>query len=107
MGVPDSQYRFVFDNTNVILGAGDPEYVAEGTDLLTAVLTAGGNLAELMNEVIEAKRGGDGTDLTSQLGQRRPRRRELTTPTWPASSSSWWWPATRRPAMRSAGVSSI
>lgn len=67
MGVPDSQYRFVFDNTNVILGAGDPEYVQDQTDILTAILTAGGNLANVMHEVIAAKKGGDGDDLTSQL----------------------------------------
>ncbi len=67
MGVPDSQYRYVFDNTNVILGAGDPEYVENQSDILTAILTAGGNLAALMHEVIAAKKGGDGDDLTSQL----------------------------------------
>ena len=67
MGVPDSQYRYVFDNTNVILGAGDPEYVENQSDMLTAILTAGGNLATLMHEVIAAKKGGDGEDLTSQL----------------------------------------
>jgi cytochrome P450 len=67
MGVPDSQYRYVFDNTNVILGAGDPEYVQDQTDILTAILTAGGNLAALMHDVIAAKKGGDGDDLTSQL----------------------------------------
>ena len=67
MGVPDSQYRYVFDNTNVILGAGDPEYVQDQSDILTAILTAGGNLATLMHEVIASKKGGDGDDLTSQL----------------------------------------
>ena len=67
MGVPESQYRFVFDRTNVILGATDPEYVPDQTDILTAMLTAGGDLATLMQEVAESKRGGDGTDLTSQL----------------------------------------
>ncbi len=67
MGVPESQYRYVFDRTNVILGATDPEYVPDQTDILTAILTAGGDLATLMHEVAESKRGGDGTDLTSQL----------------------------------------
>ncbi len=67
MGVPESQYRYVFDRTNVILGATDPEYVPDQTDILTAILTAGGDLAALMTEVAESKRGGDGTDLTSQL----------------------------------------
>ncbi len=67
MGVPDSQLGFVFDRTNVILGAGDPEYTPEGTDLFTALLTAGQDLTELMDEVAESKRGGDGNDLTSML----------------------------------------
>ena len=67
MGIPDSQYEYVFERTNIILGAGDPEYVPEGGDLLTAILTAGGDLAALMHEVAAAKKGGDGTDLTSQL----------------------------------------
>jgi cytochrome P450 len=67
MGIPDSQLDFVFDQTNVVLGAGDPEYVAEGEDILTAILMAGMGLTTLMNEVAESKRGGDGEDLTSML----------------------------------------
>ncbi|MGD9754518.1 MAG: cytochrome P450 [Acidimicrobiia bacterium] len=67
MGIPDSEYRFVFDRTNVILGASDPEYVPDETDIVTAILTAGGDLAALMQRVAESKKGGDGTDLTSML----------------------------------------
>jgi cytochrome P450 len=67
MGVPESQLGFVFDRTNVILGIGDPEYAPEGSDLGTALLTAGQELAQLMEEVAASKRGGDGTDLTSVL----------------------------------------
>ncbi len=67
MGIPDSQYQFVFDRTNIILGASDPEFRPEDGDVLTALLTAGGDLADLMGEVAQDKRGGDGTDLTSQL----------------------------------------
>ena len=67
MGVPESEFKFVFERTNVILGVSDPEYAPEGTDQLTALLTAGGDLAGLMNEVAASKKGGDGTDLTSQL----------------------------------------
>ncbi len=67
MGIPESNYEFVLDQTNIILGAGDPEYVAETEDILTAILTAGQALSDLMNEVAESKRGGDGTDLTSIL----------------------------------------
>jgi cytochrome P450 len=67
MGIPDSQYRYVFERTNVILGAGDPEYVEEADDIVSAILTAGSDLAALMHEVIASKRGSSGTDLTSQL----------------------------------------
>ncbi len=67
MGIPDSEYKFVFDRTNTILGSSDPEYVANESDIITALLTAGGDLANLMNEVAGSKKGGDGTDLTSQL----------------------------------------
>ena len=67
MGIPDSQYEYVFELSNVILGAGDPEYVEQEGDIITAILTAGGELATLMQEVAATKKGGDGTDLTSQL----------------------------------------
>ncbi|MEC7915570.1 MAG: cytochrome P450 [Actinomycetota bacterium] len=67
MGVPGSEYEMVFKNTNIILGVGDPEFTPEGVDFVTALLNAGGELAELMGEVAEAKKGGDGTDLTSVL----------------------------------------
>ena len=67
MGVPRSELDFVFEQTNIILGASDPEFVPVASDIVTALLTAGGALAELMTEVAEAKKGGDGTDLTSIL----------------------------------------
>ncbi|MFV0523535.1 MAG: cytochrome P450 [Acidimicrobiales bacterium] len=67
MGLPASQYRYVFDRTNVILGASDPEYVADNENILEAIMSAGGDLAQLMHEVAKEKKGGDGTDLTSQL----------------------------------------
>lgn len=67
MGVPRSELEFVFDQTNIILGAGDPEYVPESSDIITALLEAGGALAALMNDVAESKKGGDGDDLTSML----------------------------------------
>ncbi|WP_419842849.1 cytochrome P450 [Candidatus Poriferisodalis sp.] len=67
MGIPRSEYQGVFDATNVILGISDPEYQPEGENLLSALLAAGAQLAALMKEVAQAKRGGDGTDLTSVL----------------------------------------
>ena len=67
MGIPDSEHDFVFDQTNVILGAADDEYVPEFVDLLTAILTAGEALSGLMDEVAESKVGVDTGDLTSVL----------------------------------------
>ncbi|RMH74821.1 MAG: cytochrome P450 [Actinomyces sp.] len=67
MGIPASQLGFVFDQTNIILGGGDPEYVPEAHDILTEMLMAGQRLAELMHEVAAAKKGGDDDDLTSIL----------------------------------------
>ncbi len=67
MGIPDSQMHFVFEQTNLILGLGDPEYVAPGTNPLVAALNAGQALAALMNELAEERRRNPGDDLTSQL----------------------------------------
>jgi cytochrome P450 len=66
MGIPDSEYQFVFDRTNIILGAGDPEYVSQ-ENALGAILTSGAELAELMNQVAASKAGTDSDDLTSIL----------------------------------------
>jgi cytochrome P450 len=67
MGVPESQYRFVFDCSNVILGAGDPEYVPDADDIFTAILQAGGGLAELMRELGEHRTRNPTDDVTSAL----------------------------------------
>ena len=67
MGVPRSELGFVFDQSNVILGAGDPEYVPESSDIVTAILEAGGALAELMKSVAQSKRNKETDDLTSIL----------------------------------------
>ncbi len=37
MGIPESEYQWVFDKTNVVLGASDPEY---GGDIMQAFLAA-------------------------------------------------------------------
>jgi cytochrome P450 len=67
MGIPESQTRFVFDKTNVILGLGDPEYVPPGTNVLMAALTAGQALASLMNDLAAERRKSPKDDLTSAL----------------------------------------
>jgi cytochrome P450 len=67
MGIPESQTQFVFDQTNIILGLGDPEYVTPGTSPIIAGLTAGRALFELMNEIGAERRKNPKDDLTSQL----------------------------------------
>jgi len=67
MGIPDSQMHFVFEKTNVILGLGDPEYVAPGQNPLVAALQAGSELAELMKELAAERRDTPRDDLTSKL----------------------------------------
>jgi cytochrome P450 len=67
MGIPASQTRFVFDQTNIILGLGDPEYVTPGTNPLAAALEAGSALAQLMNELAKERRENPKDDLTSKL----------------------------------------
>jgi cytochrome P450 len=67
MGIPESQHAFVFEQTNIILGAGDPEYVAENADLMAAFYAAGAALAELMKDLARVRRANPTEDLTSVL----------------------------------------
>jgi len=67
MGIAESQTKFVFEQTNRILGLGDPEYVQPGGNVLVAALTAGKALADLMNELAEERRKNPKEDLTSAL----------------------------------------
>ena len=67
MGIPASHHDFVFDQSNIILGAADPEYVPDSGDILTAILTAGEALSHLMDDVAESKVGVHSEDLTSVL----------------------------------------
>ena len=66
MGIPDSHSSFIFEQTNVILGLGDPDY-ADPLNIVPAALMAGQRLATLMNEIAKDRRGNPGDDLTSQL----------------------------------------
>jgi cytochrome P450 len=67
MGVPESQYAFVLEKSNVILSSGDPEYIAEGSDLIQTFIAAGAELAGMMQELGAHKRAHPGDDLTSAL----------------------------------------
>ncbi|MHA6617630.1 cytochrome P450 [Pseudonocardia sp. DLS-67] len=67
MGVPASQYDFVFDRSNIILGPNDPEYVANTENIITALLQAGHDLAELMRELGRHRIENPTDDVTSAL----------------------------------------
>ena len=67
MGIPESQYGAVFDRTNVILGAGDPEYVPDQSKVIEALLTAGFELSQLVQELGRERAKNPTDDLTSAL----------------------------------------
>jgi cytochrome P450 len=67
MGIPESQHQFVFDKTNVILGAGDPEYVSDPKLIIPALLQAGAELSTLMQELGRERVANPTDDLTSAL----------------------------------------
>ena len=67
MGIPASEYRFVFDRTNIILGAGDPEYVADMADILPATLQAGQELVSMVEDLVRVRKERPTQDLTSAL----------------------------------------
>jgi len=66
-GIPESQYQFVFDRTNLILGAGDPEYVSDPLQIVPALLQAGAELSQLMQDLGRLRAQHPGDDLTSAL----------------------------------------
>ena len=63
MGIPGSEYRMIYDHTNVVLGAGDPEY---GGDPVNAFL-AGYALYQFAQELGRDRLAHPGDDLTSTL----------------------------------------
>jgi methyl-branched lipid omega-hydroxylase len=67
MGVPESQYDFVYAKTNVILGASDPEYVPDAENIIMALLQSGNELAELMRDIGRHRRDNPTDDVTSAL----------------------------------------
>ena len=67
MGIPDSDYKMVFDRTNIILGAGDPEYVPDPLSVIPALLQAGSDLSNLMQDLARFRRQKPTNDLTSAL----------------------------------------
>jgi cytochrome P450 len=70
MGIPRSQERFIFDRTNIILGFSDPEYVDDIDDppaVTGTILTAGAELAQMVQELGEARQNDPRNDLVTTL----------------------------------------
>jgi cytochrome P450 len=69
MGIPRSQERFIFDQTNVIMAASDPEYVSDQTPsgITRAVMSAGGSLAEFLRALAEERIADPRDDLITAL----------------------------------------
>lgn len=67
MGIPEKDYEFVLDRTNTIIGIADPEYVPEDADHITVLLTAGGELANLLTELGTYRIGHPADDVISAL----------------------------------------
>ena len=70
MGIPRSQEQFIFDRTNIILGFSDPEYVDNVDDpqaVTAAILTAGTELAQMVQELGEARQQDPRNDLVTAL----------------------------------------
>ena len=69
MGIPPSQYEFVFDRSNIILGAGDPEYVPQDdvNSIVTAILTAGQELSLMVQELGRERIANPTDDVTTAL----------------------------------------
>jgi cytochrome P450 len=69
MGIPRSEEKFIFDQTNVIMAASDPEYVTDQTPrgVAHAVMAAGERLAELLRGLAEDRIKEPRDDLITVL----------------------------------------
>jgi methyl-branched lipid omega-hydroxylase len=67
MGVPEADRAMVLAQSNIILSGGDPELVENQDDPLTAFLTAGMELAALMERLAAERLAEPRDDLTTAL----------------------------------------
>jgi methyl-branched lipid omega-hydroxylase len=68
MGIPERDYKTVFDNSNVILGGADPEFVSEDeNEVVLQLLQAGETLKNLVEELGRHRRQQPTDDLISAL----------------------------------------
>ncbi|GIH79330.1 cytochrome P450 [Planobispora longispora] len=68
MGIPEKDYGFVFDRSNIILGGFDPEYGGDDmTKIAERLLTAGLELNQLVQDLAAHRAEHPTDDLTSSL----------------------------------------
>ena len=67
MGIGESDYETVFNASNIILSAGDPEYMPEGVDPLSTLLGAATDLTNMVQDLGRHRRESPTDDLTSAL----------------------------------------
>ena len=67
MGIPHSEFDTVLSQSNIILSGGDPEFIPEGVDPISAFLEAGATLAGLLTELAVIRRSDPTDDLLSAL----------------------------------------
>jgi hypothetical protein len=80
MGIPRSEEQFIFEATNVVLGASDPEYVADQSPRGVATALAGkaNELADLLRRLAEVRIAEPQSDLITSLVVGGPREEVLT-----------------------------
>jgi methyl-branched lipid omega-hydroxylase len=79
MGIGNERYEMVLRNTNIILSGSDPEFISEDMDeALTQILTAGGELAELVTGLAEQRQASPADDLVSALATANVDGEQLT-----------------------------
>jgi cytochrome P450 len=80
MGIPDDSYRMVLRNTNIILSGFDPDLISEDmNEAVGQILTAGGELADLVTALGNERMGKPGDDLVSALVNANIDGEQLTT----------------------------
>jgi methyl-branched lipid omega-hydroxylase len=65
MGIPESDYQWIFDKTNVVLGASDPEYGGE----ITAAFLAAQELWQYAQQLREERLKAPRDDITTTISQ--------------------------------------
>ncbi|HEY7488161.1 MAG TPA: cytochrome P450 [Streptosporangiaceae bacterium] len=69
MGIPESSYQNVLDNTNIILAGADPDLVPSDdyVEIAGQLLTAGQAIKDIVEDLGRFRRGNPTDDLTSAL----------------------------------------